>query len=134
MTAGRPVHHRLDIYGTELHLAFDRRGWASLRRMNPTLSKAADLGLGAACDSRDRITDEQHVWIWIDYADGRHTGAADVADTIAHEATHVALNIFQRGEMAVSDGGTSEPFAYLVGWLTGWIWRNLPNQSKETPC
>ena len=118
----KPAHHKLDIYGTELHFAATPQAWAILRRMNPNLDPAKHLGYGATYDSHERDTDQHHAWVWIDKA--KHAGPLDLANTVAHEATHVALDITDRHAIDPTSGN-GEPLAYLVGWLTEWMTRHL---------
>ena len=74
------------------------------------------------CDCGDGLGGE-HVLIYINprivKAGGRH-----LAQTIAHEATHVALFIADRLNI-VYDAEHSEPIAYLVDWITGWCWQQI---------
>lgn len=119
----RPIHHKLDVYGTELHLAFDKRAWGALRRINGTLMKAESLGITDS--STEVATAQHHLWLFIAVDDPRHAKPGELADTIAHEAAHAALCVFHRHGIDPMCG-SGEPLAYLVGWFTGWIWRNMP--------
>lgn len=117
-----PLHHRLDVYGTELHAAFGSRAWAALRRRNPDLPRFS--GLGLTHDSLEAATGVQHVWVLIDLAQPVHADPGQRADTVAHEASHVAAAIFARNGIPIGSP-VDEPFAYLVGWVAGWLWRGL---------
>ena len=101
-----------------------------VRGVEPTdswvLPATGSDAFGSTTDSRDKDTQQQHIWIWVDAGDVRHRAdQAELVDTIAHEAVHVAGNILERCaiEQQASNG---EPFAYLVGWVSAWLWRNLP--------
>lgn len=51
---------------------------------------------------------------------------AESYKTVAHEATHVALDIFMDSG-AIVDTGNQEPLAYLIGYLSGemsrWLYK-----------
>lgn len=55
-------------------------------------------------------------------------GNRHLAQTIAHEATHAALYVFDPLSVRY-DADHSEPLAYLVDWITGWLWQ----QAKGKP-
>lgn len=122
------IHHRLDIYGTELHAAFDRRGWRSLRRRNDDLWPFTDLGDGLTVDSRSKEAGHQHVWIWVNL-DAAATDA-DLVNTIAHEANHAAEAILHRCAAPAS----GEPMAYLVGWIAEWLFAGAMTRRTSRPA
>ena len=117
-----PRHHTLDIYDTELHLATNRRDWATLRRRFGFLRKepGAEGRVHSAVWVPKAGPTRQHIVIWIDLAkhDGRPGG---LVNSCAHEATHAAGDIL---EQIGHDKAGDEPHAYLVGWLTEWIWQH----------
>ena len=112
--------HTLDIYGTELYLATNRRDWATLRRRLTFLDKRAEsagLASFATFVPNDGSVTQSHLAIWIDKA--AHKTNLDLIETASHEALHGATALFDwiGHEVKASD----EPSAYLVGWLTRWI-------------
>lgn len=118
------LSHTLDIYGVQLHLATDRRDWAALRRRLPYLQKTPDsLGIShfATWHPADGAPPVPHLAIWINAA---HLELHDLIDTAAHEAAHGASQILHwTGHDFRGIDGTDEPHAYLVGWLTAWIYK-----------
>lgn len=115
----KPIHHKLDIYGTELHAAFDHDGWKRLRRINRVLEPAKNLGYGVTYTTQKRDTDQQHIWVYVDRA--KCAAVDELVDTASHEATHAAMSILERHAIDL-DASQGEPLAYLVGWITNWLW------------
>lgn len=114
-------HHVLDIYGVHLHLATTRRDWATLRR-KLTFMGAAPKSLGQAAfacwEPKGAGKSVPHLVLWINLAD--HAGdLLELLNTCAHEAAHGTSGIL---EWAGHDKAGDEPHAYLVGWLTRWIY------------
>lgn len=114
-------HHTLDVYGVELHLATNRREWATLRRRLDFLDKKAPESLGFAQwatwkpNGPGKVV--PHLVLWVHLAD--HAGdVIELVDTCAHEAAHGASEIL--GWTGHNKAG-DEPHAYLVGWLTRWM-------------
>lgn len=126
-------HHSLDIYETELHLTTKRAGWAAISRRLPVL--AHDIGGVAGCSSSRVIPatnggwDTHHVALYIDTRPARADSSnyPKLAGTVAHEATHAALAICDQRGLRVSSEADhdEEPYAYLVGWLSQWIWERV---------
>lgn len=123
----RPVTHELDIYGSVLHVAYDRRAWQTLRQRMPGGVTMLDAEVGRTQVVEHVQPGEErsrwHYLIFIDVKAARDS--ADVVDTMAHEAFHTAMAILD-GTMPAPGKDTDEPYAYLAGWITGWLWRNLP--------
>lgn len=111
--------HTLDIYGTELYLATNRRDWATLRRRLNFLDKAESAGLAcfATWVPKDGSVTTSHLALWIDKA--AHKTDLDLIETASHEAAHGVAQIFDWIGHEVR--GSDEPSAYFVGWLTRWI-------------
>lgn len=109
----------LDIYNTWLHLAYTKQGGRRNIRINPPLKEIGLVGGGWVQDTvgPDSI---QHIWIFINVE--AHDSFLALADTIAHESFHVAEAIAQRASMPLS----GEPGAYLVGYISAWIWSRIP--------
>ena len=112
--------HALDIYGTELYLATNRRDWATLRRRLDFLDKTPDAA-GRSCFAtfvpNDGSVTQSHLALWIDAA--AHRSDFELIETAAHEASHGTAQIFEWIDHEIK--GSDEPSAYLVGWLTRWI-------------
>jgi hypothetical protein len=112
---GEALSHQLDVYGVWVHLATDRKQWKTLRKSsNLDLGKPESLGLTV----RDHRTNgDVHFAVFIDR---KALGEAGLVEIVAHEAAHLAGMLFDTIEAPYS--GESEPFAYLVGWTTAWLW------------
>lgn len=117
--------HQLDVYDVELHLATNRRDWSTLRRRLPFLDKGAPESAGmsqlATWHPKKRGLPQPIVVLWVDLAN--HLTSSELVDTLAHEASHAAGQILDRVGHEVK--GVDEPHAYLVGWLTRWLWDNV---------
>lgn len=117
----KPRSHQLDIYGAWIHVATDRKAWRSLRRRLPSLDK--DPGaLGAFSITlheapSGKVTPHLSVWLDINACDDK----TELVDTIAHEATHAAVALLDHIGQAY-DSDNSEALAYLIGWISGWLW------------
>lgn len=115
-------HHVLDAYGCHLHVATDRRGWATLRRRLPGLvdgpaPESAGWTRFATWQPKSGIT-VPVVVVYINAA--QHTEPVDLIDTAAHEAAHVVSALMEHIGHSIS--GVDEPSAYLTGWVTAWLW------------
>lgn len=115
------VQHRLDIYGTHIYATSTKRGWSNIRRRIGSLRDVDVEGGGQTSEvwfvPSSGAHHEQHIAVYVNPNDSD----LDQLDTIAHEATHVAQMIFD----AKNADMNSEPFAYLVGWLTAWLYRHV---------
>jgi len=115
-------HHVLDIYGVHLYLATTPDAWKKLRRRVNYLGDVPEsLGLTtfATWHPDDGSAPTPILTIWIDL---EHHDPIDLVETAAHEASHAAGQILHwLGHDYRGAGGTDEPHAYLVGWLTRWI-------------
>ena len=114
------VHHRLDIYGIDIYLARNTSEWAAIRR------KVPEYELGPRPDERARTThmiDDDAIIFWLRSEDIDPLN--DISDC-AHEATHAAGFLFHA--MGQKQDARSEPFAYLVGWLTAWLYQHTREQ------
>ena len=133
-SATGPVHHLLDIYDTHLHLATNRRAWATLRRRYPGLVEEAPDSMGwcrmATFHPKGGAASQLHLVLYINLAQ-HQDGLDELVNTCAHEATHAALSL-QDHIGHDPRGSADEPTAYLAGWITGWIWRNLPDPEPAT--
>ena len=122
-------HHRLDIYGVELHLATTRREWATLRRRLDFLDKTPSSN-GISCfavwePKRGCGVRQPHLAFWLD-AEALTTDMPEFVETMAHEAAHGAGQILHwTGHDFRGENGSDEPHAYLVGWLTRWMWEQV---------
>lgn len=112
-------HHVLDVYGAELHLATTERQWDALvRRFDGGLEDDDHVSLGATCLVLDRELAKAHLVVWLD-ADTIGADALGMVVTCAHEAAHAAGMLLDHIRQPYN--GESEAFAYLVGWITGWL-------------
>ena len=60
----------------------------------------------------------------------RSAKSAALVDTCAHEAAHGAAAIAEHFRLDVSDPG-AEHYAYLLGYIAGWLWREVTNPQDE---
>lgn len=124
----QPAHHVLDVYGAHIHLATDRRAWATLRRrysgMVDTVPESAGWCRIATFHPKGGGITELHLVLWVDVA-AHHAQPGELLDTCAHEATHAALALMDHIGHDPR-GSADEPIAYLVGWLTRWMWERIP--------
>ena len=113
--------HVLDIYNVHLHAVTTRKAWAKLRKDMPHLDENPGLGHTHLFEwiPNDGTLPERHVALYIDVKAHRDDHA-ELINTCAHEATHAAGMILD--QIKARYDGNSEPFAYLVGWLTAWLW------------
>jgi hypothetical protein len=113
--------HMLDIYGAWLHLATDKRQWSALRRQHKGVDLVEDLDSDGICQfviHTDHGTHTPHLFMFLNVK----THGDDhlrLTETCAHEATHAAAQLFDH---IGQKGGDSEALAYLVGWLTRWLY------------
>lgn len=110
------VEHTLDVYGVKLHLARDGRQWAAIRKSRmPGLEKTPDAVGYTEMHAQDGLVDFA---ILIP----RNLTEQDRVNVCAHEATHVGAQILDMADATYD--GLSEPLAYLIGWLTAWLWEH----------
>jgi hypothetical protein len=120
-------HHTLDIYGVEVFAVSTRKDWRGLRKVVPFVSKKPNaLGLTewAVWRPKDRGRALGHLVLWVD-AKRHEDDLAALVDTCAHEAHHGATRVLNW--VGVDD---SEASAYLVGWLTGWLFESVTGEAK----
>ena len=110
------VEHTLDVYGVALYFASNGRQWAAIRKSRmPRLSPApGSHGLTEMFSAGPVIQFAVYV--------APDDDPAELINTCAHEAAHVAGQILE--EVGADYDGASEPHAYLVGWVTQWLWQN----------
>lgn len=117
--------HRLDVYDADLYLATTKPEWRALARRITALDKtppdAAGSSTFATFHPDGRGLTVPVVVFWLNLA--QHRGAAEIVNTIAHEATHGAGQILDH--IGHDGTGADEPRAYLVGWLSSWMWEAL---------
>lgn len=114
--------HLLDVYSVRVHLATTRKDWAKLRKklgIEPLDVDCHGLTQHATWRANDGTSAEQHVLVYLDVrgCDGDPRALVNVA---AHEATHAATMLLRHYGHKIR--GHDEPHAYLVGWLTEWLW------------
>mgnify|MGYP003336208133 CR=1 FL=1 len=114
--------HTLDIYGVELNLATNRRDWATMRRRLTWLAEkptSAGLCSFATWHPKGGGATVPMLALWVDVANHE---PIELVETCAHEAAHAAGQMLDYlGHDVRGTGGTDEPHAYLVGWLTRWM-------------
>lgn len=125
MAVSGPVSHQLDIYDVGLHLATAPEQIDTIRERvgcgDDALSLDNAAGIfGAVTTVWDTQARQTHVVIFINVKHKRHRDKHELVNTVAHEASHAAANILD--DIGVADG---EAEAYLVGWIAGWIHKNL---------
>jgi hypothetical protein len=122
----------IDPYGAQLHVVYDRRGWALLKRRFPGLVEdgfpdADGWARHSVWHPKNGTSPEAHHVLVVDVRKARST--ADLVNTIAHEAAHVAGNLM--GHIGHHDQA-GEPTAYLVGWITQFVWEHLPERKDAS--
>lgn len=119
----KPASHYLDIYSVWLHVARSRKEWTKIGQLVDVDLDEPD-GIGRTECHEDGVRCD--IAILIDVK--AHSAAGDklncaLAETIAHESSHVAGMIFQR--IGQDHSANDETCAYLVGWISGWIWEHI---------
>lgn len=119
------LSHKLDVYGVWLHVTTDRKQLANMRRKYGSKKvppRGHDGEVAATVSFRiepDDGPNQSHYLIDINI--GVHRGdKRELIDTIAHEATHVSTMILDTA--GAEYDGSSEPLAFLVGWITAWLY------------
>lgn len=118
----KPFDHFLEVYGLHLHLATDVKAWRklnkrvsdSLHTKKPDASGLVEIGTFTT----QRGMHMPHVYIFINV--GAHEDIEGLVDTIAHEASHAAGAIAEHIGHPIAP--VDEPVAYLVGWITRWLY------------
>lgn len=122
------ARHKLDIYGADLYLATTKRQWRALAKHYDWLGnvpESAGQATFATWERKGHMT-VPIVVLWLDLK--QHNTTTELIDTIAHEASHAAGRILEHiGHSAPTD----EPSAYLIGWLSGWMWEHVPSAWHE---
>ena len=115
---GRPVSHQLDIYGTWLHVATDRKAWSSLRRRIDSLAAIERYAIGfTSHDVDDDGQTHLSVFIHVDRLRGNPQGLTEI---VAHEAAHAAGLLLDH--IGQNYDGESEALGYLVGFIAAYVW------------
>jgi hypothetical protein len=118
------AEHRLDIYGTTLLLATTKKSWQQLAKHCTLVNKHTPQCAGQVSSGlwtpKKRGLSQHTLAIWIDTKN--HTDQGELVDTIAHEASHAAGRILEHCGQPLPY--TDEAHAYLIGWLTRWIWEH----------
>jgi hypothetical protein len=124
------VHHLLDVYGAELHLAVDKASWRAIRRIVDEMDEDVPDAAGQVQFFQWEVADTgrtiPHYVIWL-HLEGAFNDR-DLVDTVAHEALHVGHCILEHA--GVQEKGNMEALAYLTGWLTGWMWEHVCRSRK----
>jgi hypothetical protein len=116
------VYHEMDVYRTELYLARRPSEWRALRKKIDAIDDDVPncAGMTHFLEWEPATGQRRHIEVfWIDTVNADNV--AQLINTCAHEATHAASSMFNwLGHHLNGD----EPSAYLVGWLTEWLWDN----------
>ena len=105
------VHHRLDIYDVDLYLVTSKSEWKALRQTTLPDMPKFDVDHQAACMTLASDDDDLKMIFYFRNTD---------INTVAHEAYHGAGLILDH--ITQEYDGSSEAAAWLVGWLSEWIW------------
>lgn len=132
MSKSRGFSHVLDVYDTHLHLCTTK---GQLRRHLRDMGGVLERGLPEDADGATMSTIEypptggsvHHLTFYIPDAADRPPSAR--ANVCAHEAAHAAGEIL--GRKNAETDPRDEHVAYLIGWLTEWLWTHLPNPRTE---
>lgn len=110
------LSHQIDVYGARIHLARNKGEWKRLKKSTGlNLSKIGSIGL------TEKFTDPKTGQVdFAVYVDVKSQTRAELLDVCAHEAAHVSGLMLDHIDTPYD--GTSEPLAYLVGWVTAWLW------------
>lgn len=120
----QPRSHRLDVYDCWLHVATNRRQLATLRRKyGKTRVPPVEPGeFGCTTRFRDQPANDlalNHYVIFVN-TDAHRGNQGALLNTVAHEATHAGGLILDSTNTEYD--GNSEPLAWLVAWITQWVW------------
>lgn len=118
----KPHHHRLDVYDADIWLATNERQWRALGKITPVAEgdppDAAGNAAFATFHPNDGGPTAPVIVLWLDLASLHEP--ADLVNTCAHEASHAAGHLLEH--IGQDHHGSNEAHAYLVGWLTQWLW------------
>ncbi len=117
--------HKMDVYDVELQLATTPKSWKKARKRFSYLAKNIPTAAGtthfAVWEPADGGVPTPVVTFWI--RDALNGDASELINTCAHEATHAATHILTwMGHHIGCDDARDEPTAYLIGWLTAWLY------------
>lgn len=114
--------HKLDIYGAWLHVATDTKSYRAMRKRLPSLDKDPEahgaVSITLHTGENGKVT--PHLSVWLDLA--ATEDHADLVNLISHEATHVAVALLDHIGQGY-DSDSSEALAYLVGFVSEWLWQ-----------
>lgn len=114
---GKPITHQLDVYDCGLNLALDRRAARTLSQRYGLDYQEVIEAVGSTSHAVHTVLHQSQHIVWLDLRAIRACADPDseLVNTCAHEASHVADNI-------AGGGLTGEGRAYLIGWVTAWLW------------
>lgn len=128
--------HLLDVYRVWVHATGTPKGWARLRtRVDCLEEDPAALGYTEGVEwvpdpGTGPHPSEYHVAVFVD-VEAHQGNEARVVETCAHEATHAATMMLNHLGQQLDDVGL-EAHAYLVGWLTSWLWTSVRDTASIT--
>ena len=122
----KPRHHILDPYGAHLYLCTTAKQWRAVRETVDILPEKPPEAAGAVNHFIWEPKHGRHVTVlvvWIDR--GAAYDDADLIDTCAHEAYHAAVGLLHNIGHRNDDPTGDEAAAYLVGWVTAWLYEGV---------
>lgn len=130
------LRHNFDTFDSHvLVLARTPAEWKRLRRKTvPSLRKKVPTGLGEAGHSiwtpNNGMDGGLHFFTaWIDVR--HHSRPELLVNTCAHEASHLAAAIYESVK-ATGKSSIDEPYAYLVGFITQWLYERCVPMLPES--
>lgn len=111
----------IEPYGVRLRLATTERHWASLRRGFGDQTPRLPDSIGYTQSLIHSSVNQQAVLVWI--AVEKIPTSREAMLVAVHEAVHAAGMVLDHIGQHY-DGG-SEALAYLVDWVTSWLWAGL---------
>ena len=135
----KAIRTQAPMYGTVIRLAYNTRTWnamcddypglpSNIERDRPPTGHSgmtySNLWEPRAHAGQLGLTSLQ-VGLWIHHKVLERDQSTLVA-TVAHECVHAAQRMYDKIGADHTAAGAGEPFAYLVDWLAGWVWDQLP--------
>jgi hypothetical protein len=112
--------HEIPLYGWSIYLFSDRKKWARVAAKHidvdsEQFTKDADSAGGIS------VCHDQHAYVGV--FDGQ-------PGTIAHEATHVAMEILSHASVRYGQN-QQEPLAYLIGHITDLLFTSIFRSKRK---
>lgn len=111
----------VEPYGATLHLATSKKQWKRLSKTYAGgLHKSGRQALGSSTLLLSERGDAVLV-VWVDVR--AHRDARELMRTAVHEAVHASAALLEQVHQPYDS--TSEALAYLVDWMSAWLWDAL---------